>query len=114
MVFQSTRCIKHVGITRTRVWSKSAQRTRTDLDERINSSRLLGIGALLKRSPSALSGASERVALGRALIREPKTVFDDEPLSNLDAALRFQMRAELIRLHSRLVDTTTVYVTHDK
>ena len=70
---------------------------------------------LLKRSPSALSGGQrQRVALGRALIREPQVFLMDEPLSNLDAALRVQMRAELIRLHSRLVDTTTVYVTHDQ
>jgi multiple sugar transport system ATP-binding protein len=89
---------------------------KADLDERINKvADLLGIKALLKRSPSALSGGQrQRVALGRALIREPKLFLMDEPLSNLDAALRVQMRAELIRLHSRLVDTTTVYVTHDQ
>jgi multiple sugar transport system ATP-binding protein len=90
--------------------------SRTNLDERVNSvADLLGIRPLLKRSPSALSGGQrQRVALGRALIREPKLFLMDEPLSNLDAALRVQMRAELIRLHSRLVDTTTVYVTHDQ
>ncbi len=68
-----------------------------------------------RASPSALSGGQrQRVALGRALIREPHVFLMDEPLSNLDAALRVQMRAEFIRLHKRLESTTTVYVTHDQ
>jgi multiple sugar transport system ATP-binding protein len=76
---------------------------------------MLGIRHLLDRTPSALSGGQrQRVALGRALIREPQVFLMDEPLSNLDAALRVQMRAELIRLHQRLESTTTVYVTHDQ
>jgi multiple sugar transport system ATP-binding protein len=76
---------------------------------------ILGIGAYLNRRPSELSGGQrQRVALGRAMIREPKLFLMDEPLSNLDAALRVQMRAELIRLHKRLEMTTTVYVTHDQ
>src|SRR5271170_1797961 len=76
---------------------------------------MLGIRHLLNRSPAALSGGQrQRVALGRALIREPQVFLMDEPLSNLDAALRVQMRAELIRLHQRLENTTTVYVTHDQ
>jgi multiple sugar transport system ATP-binding protein len=76
--------------------------------------RLLGIEALLDRRPSELSGGQrQRVALGRALLREPQAFLMDEPLSNLDAALRVQMRLELKRLHDRL-GVTTVYVTHDQ
>jgi multiple sugar transport system ATP-binding protein len=77
--------------------------------------KILGITELLGRHPSALSGGQrQRVALGRALIREPRLFLMDEPLSNLDAALRLQMRAELIRLHARLETAATVYVTHDQ
>ncbi|SRR5579871_165 len=76
---------------------------------------ILGIGGLLDRHPGELSGGQrQRVALGRAMIREPSLFLMDEPLSNLDAALRVQMRAELIRLHKRLEKTATVYVTHDQ
>ena len=76
---------------------------------------MLQIRHLLKRTPAALSGGQrQRVALGRALIREPRVFLMDEPLSNLDAALRVQMRSELIRLHQRLEETTIVYVTHDQ
>ena len=75
----------------------------------------LGITPLLSRRPSELSGGQrQRVALGRALLRESRLFLLDEPLSNLDAALRVQMRAELIRLHQRLAETTSVYVTHDQ
>ena len=75
----------------------------------------LGITPLLSRRPSELSGGQrQRVALGRALLRESQLFLLDEPLSNLDAALRVQMRAELIRLHHRLAETTSVYVTHDQ
>lgn len=75
---------------------------------------LLGLSELLDRKPGQLSGGQrQRVALGRALLREPALFLLDEPLSNLDAALRVQMRAELIRLHRR-VGTTTVFVTHDQ
>src|SRR5882672_10884432 len=75
---------------------------------------VLGLGHLLKRRPSQLSGGQrQRVALGRALIRQPQVFLMDEPLSNLDAGLRVQMRAELSRLHQRF-QVTTVYVTHDQ
>jgi multiple sugar transport system ATP-binding protein len=75
---------------------------------------LLGIDELLERKPRALSGGQrQRVAIGRALVREPQVFLMDEPLSNLDAKLRVQMRAELIALHKRL-GITTVYVTHDQ
>ena len=75
---------------------------------------MLGLEELLKRRPGQLSGGQrQRVAMGRALVREPKAFLLDEPLSNLDAKLRVQMRAELKRLHLRL-GITTVYVTHDQ
>src|SRR5437588_12926490 len=75
---------------------------------------LLGIGDLLARKPRELSGGQrQRVAMGRAIIRHPQAFLMDEPLSNLDAKLRVQMRAELARLHSRL-GVTTVHVTHDQ
>ena len=76
--------------------------------------RILGIRDLLGRKPKALSGGQrQRVALGRAIVRKPSVFLFDEPLSNLDAELRVQMRAELARLQQRL-QTTTVYVTHDQ
>ena len=76
--------------------------------------RLLGLQDLLNRRPGALSGGQrQRVAMGRAIVREPAAFLMDEPLSNLDAKLRVDMRAELARLHERL-GVTTVYVTHDQ
>jgi len=75
---------------------------------------MLGIGMLLDRKPKQLSGGQrQRVALGRAIARNPVCFLLDEPLSNLDAKLRVQTRAELIKLHRRL-ETTTIYVTHDQ
>ncbi|TAK33973.1 MAG: sn-glycerol-3-phosphate ABC transporter ATP-binding protein UgpC [Chloroflexota bacterium] len=75
---------------------------------------ILGLEALLRRKPKEMSGGQrQRVALGRAIVREPKVFLMDEPLSNLDAKLRVQMRAELIKLHQRL-RTTVIYVTHDQ
>src|SRR5690606_21414343 len=75
---------------------------------------LLGLGDLLQRKPGQLSGGQrQRVAMGRALVRNPKAFLMDEPLSNLDAALRVEMRGEIKRLHRRLA-VTTVYVTHDQ
>src|SRR4030095_15143333 len=75
---------------------------------------ILGIEALLERKPKALSGGQrQRVAVGRAIVREPAAFLFDEPLSNLDAKLRVETRAELKRLHKRL-QTTTIYVTHDQ
>ena len=75
---------------------------------------MLGLDSLLARKPAALSGGQrQRVAIGRAMVRDPQAFLMDEPLSNLDAKLRLQMRAELAALHDRL-GTTTVYVTHDQ
>ena len=79
-----------------------------------NTADILGITELLERKPKALSGGQrQRVAIGRAIVREPKVLLMDEPLSNLDAKLRNQMRAEILKLRQR-IDTTFVYVTHDQ
>jgi ABC-type sugar transport system ATPase subunit len=88
---------------------------RTEVDRRVTGTcELLGIGDLLRRRPGQLSGGQQqRVALGRALVREPRVLLMDEPLSNLDAQLRVQARGEIKRLQQE-VGTTTVYVTHDQ
>ena len=117
MVFQSYALYPNMTVKKNLAFGpKVRKESRQNLDQRINDvADLLGIGHLLDRSPAQLSGGQrQRVALGRALIREPQVFLMDEPLSNLDAALRVQMRAELIRLHNRLESTTTVYVTHDQ
>jgi len=117
MVFQSYALYPNMSVKKNLAFGpKVRKEPKHNLDQRINEvADLLGIRQLLDRSPSALSGGQrQRVALGRALIREPQVFLMDEPLSNLDAALRVQMRAELIRLHKRLESTTTVYVTHDQ
>lgn len=117
MVFQSYALYPNMTVKKNLAFGpKVRKEPRQNLDQRINDvADLLGIRHLLDRAPAALSGGQrQRVALGRALIREPQLFLMDEPLSNLDAALRVQMRAELIRLHKRLESTTTVYVTHDQ
>ena len=92
-----------------------AKRIRADIDKRVRDvAAMLGIDHLLARKPKELSGGQrQRVALGRAIVRKPKVFLMDEPLSNLDAKLRIQTRAELIRLH-RSLGITTIYVTHDQ
>jgi multiple sugar transport system ATP-binding protein len=94
---------------------KQARAERREIDRRVRSAAtMLGIEDLLHRRPKALSGGQrQRVAVGRAIVREPQAFLFDEPLSNLDAKLRIEMRAELKRLHRR-VQTTTIYVTHDQ
>ncbi len=117
MVFQSYALYPNMTVYRNLSFGpKVRKEPKSTLDQRVNEvADLLQIRHLLKRAPAALSGGQrQRVALGRALIREPRVFLMDEPLSNLDAALRVQMRAELIRLHHRLEETTTVYVTHDQ
>lgn len=117
MVFQSYALYPNMSVYKNLAFGPRVRKEpRAGLDQRINEvAELLGIKHLLQRAPAALSGGQrQRVALGRALIREPRVFLMDEPLSNLDAALRVQMRAELIRLHTRLEHTTTVYVTHDQ
>ena len=99
------------------MWPFNATRTFTqeEIDRRVKeAAEMLGLTPLLQRKPKELSGGQrQRVALGRAIVREPKVFLMDEPLSNLDAKLRVQTRAELIKLHRRL-GITTVYVTHDQ
>jgi multiple sugar transport system ATP-binding protein len=89
--------------------------SKVEINRRVQeAAEILNIGHLLERKPKALSGGQrQRVALGRAIVREPKVFLMDEPLSNLDAKLRVQMRAELTKLHQRL-QTTFIYVTHDQ
>ncbi|HIE03826.1 MAG TPA: TOBE domain-containing protein, partial [Candidatus Latescibacteria bacterium] len=88
---------------------------KSEIDRRVKeAAEILGITHLLDRKPKALSGGErQRVAVGRAIVRRPKVFLFDEPLSNLDAKLRVQMRAEISKLHSRL-GATTIYVTHDQ
>ena len=99
------------------VWPMNSKRTFTkeEIDRRVQeAAEMLGLKPLLQRKPKELSGGQrQRVALGRAIVREPKVFLMDEPLSNLDAKLRVQTRAELIKLHRRL-GITTIYVTHDQ
>jgi multiple sugar transport system ATP-binding protein len=102
------------------IWKQLAnpgetKRIKADIDSKIRAAaETLGIASLLDRKPKALSGGQrQRVALGRAIVREPQVFLMDEPLSNLDAKLRVQTRADLIRLHRQL-KVTTIYVTHDQ
>ena len=116
MVFQSYALYPHMSVSDNMSFSLRMRRMARDLIQRKipESAHSLGIDALLQRKPRQLSGGQkQRVALGRAIVREPKVFLMDEPLSNLDAKLRVQTRAELIRLHQRL-ETTVVYVTHDQ
>jgi multiple sugar transport system ATP-binding protein len=116
MVFQSYALYPHMTVYRNLVFGpriRGENREATDRAVR-DIAEVLGLGQLLDRRPSELSGGQrQRVALGRALLRHPKLFLMDEPLSNLDAALRGQVRTELVRLH-RKFGITTVYVTHDQ
>jgi multiple sugar transport system ATP-binding protein len=116
MVFQSYALYPHMSVFDNMSFSLRMRRKARDLIQRKvpESALSLGIDQLLQRKPRQLSGGQkQRVALGRAIVREPKVFLMDEPLSNLDAKLRVQTRAELIRLHQQL-ETTVVYVTHDQ
>jgi multiple sugar transport system ATP-binding protein len=116
MVFQNYALYPHMTAyenmsfgLKLRKFSKDEIRKRVD-----NAARILDITELLDRKPKALSGGQrQRVAMGRAIVRNPKVFLFDEPLSNLDAKLRVQMRTEIKRVH-QMVKTTTVYVTHDQ
>jgi len=115
-VFQHYALYPHLTVQRNLAFPLRAQRVRrAEADARVREiARTLGIGELLERRPASLSGADlQRVALGRAMVREPRAFLMDEPLSNLDAALREHMRVELRKLQTTL-GTTTVYVTHDQ
>jgi sn-glycerol 3-phosphate transport system ATP-binding protein len=116
MVFQNYALYPHMTVYRNLGFGLRERRTpKREVDRRVREiSAILGLDDLLKRRPAQLSGGQrQRVAMGRALVREPKVFLLDEPLSNLDAKLRVQMRAELKRLHAKL-GITTIYVTHDQ
>ncbi len=116
MVFQNYALYPHMSVYENMAFGLKLRKVpRADIDKRVNDAAgLLGIEALLQRKPKQLSGGQrQRVALGRAIVREPQVFLMDEPLSNLDAKLRVQTRAELIKLHRRL-GITTIYVTHDQ
>ena len=116
MVFQNYALYPHMSVYRNLAFGLRQRKTaRAEVDRRVaDISAMLGLDELLKRRPAQLSGGQrQRVAMGRALVREPKAFLLDEPLSNLDAKLRVQMRAELKRLHQQL-NITTIYVTHDQ
>ncbi|MBI4511737.1 MAG: ABC transporter ATP-binding protein [Deltaproteobacteria bacterium] len=116
MVFQSYALYPHMSVRDNLAFGLTLRKlARTVIDQRVaEAARILGIGNLLERRPKQLSGGQrQRVAIGRAIVRDPKVFLFDEPLSNLDAALRVQMRAELATLHRRL-GATMVYVTHDQ
>jgi multiple sugar transport system ATP-binding protein len=116
MVFQDYALYPHMTVRKNMAYALRLRRTaKTDIDKRVEAAAaMLGLAPYLERKPGTLSGGQkQRVALGRAIIREPQAFLMDEPLSNLDAKLRAQMRAEINRLHDRL-HTTTIYVTHDQ
>ncbi len=116
MVFQNYALYPHMTVYDNMAFGlKLRKMPKPEIDARVReAARILGIEMYLTRKPKALSGGQkQRVALGRAIVREPKVFLLDEPLSNLDAKLRAQMRTEITKLHNRLA-TTFVYVTHDQ
>jgi ABC-type sugar transport system ATPase subunit len=116
MVFQNYALYPHMTVFRNLAFGLRQHKVQArEIDRRVREvSEMLGLDDLLGRRPAQLSGGQrQRVAMGRALVREPKAFLLDEPLSNLDAKLRVQMRAELKRLHQH-VGVTTIYVTHDQ
>jgi sn-glycerol 3-phosphate transport system ATP-binding protein len=116
MVFQNYALYPHMSVYDNMAYGLRNRRTpRAEIDRRVRAAAAtLGLGALLDRRPRQLSGGQrQRVAMGRAIVREPKAFLFDEPLSNLDAKLRVQVRVEIKRLQQRL-GTTSLYVTHDQ
>jgi len=116
MVFQSYALYPHMSVEQNLRFGLENQRApKKEIDARVtHAAEVLQISHLLKRRPNQLSGGqSQRVAIGRAIVKEPKAFLFDEPLSNLDAELRVKMRGELVALHQRL-RSTMVYVTHDQ
>lgn len=116
MVFQNYALYPQMTVRENMSYAlRIAKRPIDEINKKIDEvSKILGLEKLLDRKPSALSGGQrQRVALGRAIVRNPKVFLMDEPLSNLDAKLRVQMRAEITKLHERL-KTTFIYVTHDQ
>ena len=116
MVFQNYALYPHMTVHENMSFGLRLKRfPKDEIERRVQeAARILDIGELLARKPRALSGGQrQRVAMGRAIVRNPKVFLFDEPLSNLDAKLRVQMRTEIKRVHQK-VRTTTVYVTHDQ
>lgn len=116
MVFQNYALYPHMSVYDNMAFGLKLRKVdKAEIDKKVKeAARILDIEHLLERKPKALSGGQrQRVALGRAIVREPKVFLMDEPLSNLDAKLRVQMRTEISKLHKRL-QTTFIYVTHDQ
>src|SRR6187200_3533179 len=116
MVFQNYALYPHMSVYDNMAYGlRNRGVAKPDIERRVaEAAKLLAIDTFLKRKPRELSGGQrQRVAMGRAIVREPQAFLFDEPLSNLDAKLRVQMRAELSRLHRRL-GATMIYVTHDQ
>ncbi|WP_318615599.1 sn-glycerol-3-phosphate ABC transporter ATP-binding protein UgpC [Sporosarcina sp. YIM B06819] len=116
MVFQNYALYPHMNVYDNMAFGLKLRKLKKDeIKKRVdNAAKILGLEEMLTRKPKALSGGQrQRVALGRAIVRDAEVFLMDEPLSNLDAKLRVQMRAEIQKLHRRL-QTTTVYVTHDQ
>ena len=116
MVFQSYALYPHMNVYQNMAFGLKLRKfKKSEIDARVRqAAKTLDIEMLLDRKPKALSGGQrQRVALGRAIVRDPQVFLMDEPLSNLDAKLRVQMRAEISKLHKRL-ETTFIYVTHDQ
>jgi multiple sugar transport system ATP-binding protein len=116
MVFQNYALYPHMSVYENMAFGLTLRKIAKDeIAKRVNNAaRILDIEPLLQRKPKALSGGQrQRVAMGRAIVRDPKVFLFDEPLSNLDAKLRVQMRTEIKKVH-QTVRTTTVYVTHDQ
>jgi multiple sugar transport system ATP-binding protein len=116
MVFQNYALYPHMNVRENMGFAlKLRKMDKSEIDRRVDeAARILSIERFLDRKPKALSGGQrQRVALGRAIVREPKAFLMDEPLSNLDAKLRVQMRTEIAKLHNR-IGTTSIYVTHDQ
>ena len=116
MVFQNYALYPHMSVRDNMAFSLKLRRAeKSEIDRRVrDAAAILGLTPLLDRLPRQLSGGQrQRVAMGRAIVRDPQVFLFDEPLSNLDAKLRVQMRSEIKELHQRL-KTTTIYVTHDQ
>ncbi|MBN8198979.1 MULTISPECIES: ABC transporter ATP-binding protein [Bacillaceae] len=116
MVFQNYALYPHMSVYDNMAFGLKLRKfPKDEIDRRVKeAAKILGLEPYLDRKPKALSGGQrQRVALGRAIVRDAKVFLMDEPLSNLDAKLRVQMRAEIAKLHQRL-QTTTIYVTHDQ
>ncbi len=116
MVFQNYALYPHMSVYDNMAFGLKLRKfKKSDIDKRVrDAADILGIHEYLHRRPKALSGGQrQRVAVGRAIVRKPEAFLFDEPLSNLDAKMRVQMRAEISKLHTRL-ETTMIYVTHDQ